>query len=52
MKAPKSNLILFLPKPSLTNLRLFLICTKLFPYKYRKAIPPLQIVFFDSRIQQ
>ena len=52
MKAQKSNLILSLLKSSLSNLSLFFIYTKLFPYKYRNAIPLFQIVFFDSQIQQ
>ena len=52
MKAQKSNLIPSLPKPSLTNLSLFFIYTKLFPYKYRNAIPLFYMVFFDSRIHE
>lgn len=39
MKAQKSNLIRSLPKSSLTNLTQFFIYPKLFPYKYRNAIP-------------
>ncbi len=52
MKVQKSNMIPFLLKPSLINPTLLFIYPKLFPYKYRNALPLFQMVFFDSRIHE